>query len=233
MRSVKQIAYNRSPRKSKKIEYIVIHDTGNPRVGANAKAHYNYINGGDRGASADIFVDDKEILVINDYTKYYSWHCGDGKGKYGITNSNSVGIELCINPDCDREKAIANMVTITKELMLELNIPIERVVRHYDASRKNCPQTMAGNNWREWTEFKNRLKDKGGLTMAQYEDLKKMIEDLKPTVFNKVDEVPEWGRPTIEKLVKGGYLQGSDDGLNLSMNMLRVFVILDRSGVFK
>lgn len=232
MRSVKQIAYNRSTRKSS-IKYIVIHDTGNKSAGANAKAHYNYFNGGNRNSSADIFVDDREILCINDYTKYYTWHCGDGKGKYGITNANSVGIEMCINSDSDREKALSNMVTITKELMKELNIPIDRVVRHYDASKKNCPQTMASNNWREWIDFKNRLKDEGGLTVSQYEELKKMISELKPVVFNNVNEVPEWGRPTIEKLIKAGQLQGSADGLNLSMDMLRTFVILDRGGVLK
>lgn len=232
MRSVKQIAYNRSTRKSS-IKYIVIHDTGNKSAGANTKAHYNYFNGGNRNSSADIFVDDHEILVVNDYTKYYTWHCGDGKGKYGITNANSIGIEMCINSDSDRDKALSNMVTITKELMRELNVPIDRVVRHYDASRKNCPQTMASNNWQEWTEFKNRLKDEGGLDVTQYEELKKMISELKPVVFNNVNEVPEWGRPTIEKLIKAGQLQGSADGLNLSMDMLRTFVILDRGGVLK
>ena len=41
----KQIAYNRTPRTQKPV-YIVIHDTGNTGKGANAKAHFNYFNGG-------------------------------------------------------------------------------------------------------------------------------------------------------------------------------------------
>ena len=233
MRPVYQIAYNRSARGANVIKYIVIHDSGNPKAGADAYAHYKYCNGGDRGASADFFVDDHSIMCINDYTKYYSWHCGDGKGKYGITNSNSIGIELCINADSNRAKAVSNMVALTTELMKELNIPIDRVVRHYDASRKNCPQTMASNNWREWFDFKNKLKDEGGLTMEQYAELKKMIEDSKPKVFNTIDEVPQWGRPTVEKLKATGVLQGTADGLNLTMDMLRVFIVLDRAGVFK
>lgn len=48
MRAVHQIKYNRSNRGGTPIKYIVVHDTGNPSRGANATAHYNYFNGGDR-----------------------------------------------------------------------------------------------------------------------------------------------------------------------------------------
>ena len=152
----KQIAYNRTARKQNPI-YIVIHDTGNTGKGANANAHFNYFNGGNRNASADFFVDDTQVLQVNDYTKYYTWHCGDGKGKYGITNSNSIGIEICINSDGNYNIAFQNAVELTKHLMKELNIPVERVVRHYDASRKNCPASMSVNNWELWSKFKEAL----------------------------------------------------------------------------
>ena len=152
----KQIAFNHTLR-TQKPQYIVIHDTGNTRAGANAESHYNYFNSADRQASADFFVDDKQVLQINDYAKYYSWHCGDGSGKYGITNSNSIGIEICVNSDGNYEKAFANAVGLTRHLMGELGIPADRVVRHYDASRKNCPASMAANNWARWSEFKAQL----------------------------------------------------------------------------
>ena len=152
----KQIAYNRTARKQNPI-YIVIHDTGNTGKGANANAHFNYFNGGNRNSSADFFVDDTQVLQVNDYTKYYTWHCGDGKGKYGITNSNSIGIEICINSDGNYNIAFQNAVELTKHLMKELNIPVERFVRHYDASRKNCPASMSGNNWELWSKFKEAL----------------------------------------------------------------------------
>ena len=152
----KQITYNYSNRFSA-IEYIVIHDTGNPGVGANAEAHFNYFNGGNRGSSADIFVDSNSIWIVNDYKSKYTWHCGDGKGKFGITNANSVGVEMCINMDGDRDKTEANTIEIVKSLMSELDIPIDRVVRHYDASRKNCPASMSKNNWSKWHAFKDKL----------------------------------------------------------------------------
>ena len=152
----KQIAYNRTAR-TQKPQYIVIHDTGNTGKGSNADAHFTYFNGGDRQSSADFFVDDKQVLLINDYTKFYTWHCGDGKGAYGITNHNSIGIEICRNSDGDYDKAYNTTVELTRYLMKELGIPADRVVRHYDASRKNCPSTMSASGWAKWQEFKKAI----------------------------------------------------------------------------
>ena len=64
MRAVHQIKYNKSDRNGTPIKYIVVHDTGNPSRGANATAHYNYFNGGNRNASADFFVDDTQIICV-------------------------------------------------------------------------------------------------------------------------------------------------------------------------
>ncbi len=151
-----QIAYNRT-KATRTIEYIVIHDTGNRAAGADARAHFAYFNGGDRQSSADFFVDDKEILQVNDYNTYYTWHCGDGAGRNGITNKNSIGLELCINEDGAYEQAFANLVTLTRRLMAELSIPKQRVVRHYDVSGKNCPQTMRDGGWEQ---FQKELEEK-------------------------------------------------------------------------
>jgi N-acetylmuramoyl-L-alanine amidase len=159
----KQIAYNRTKRSQEPL-YIVVHDTGNPGKGANADAHFNYFNGGDRQSSADFFVDSTQVLQVNDYNTYYTWHCGDGKGKYGITNANSVGIEICVNPESNYDMAFQNTVALVKHLMTELNIPIERVVRHYDASRKNCPASMSANGWALWNTFKVQLAVNAELT---------------------------------------------------------------------
>lgn len=49
--------------------------------------------------------------------------------------------------------------------------------------------------------------------------------------FNTIEEVPEYGKATIQKLVDAGALKGTDEGLALSEDMLRILVILDRLGV--
>ena len=162
------------------IKYLVIHDTGNSSRGAGALAHRNYVENNKRGASAHYFVDDKVIVqYVGDSLSAGS--VGDGKGKYGITNANSLSIEMCINSDADYTKTYKNTLELTKNLMRKFNIPIDRVVRHYDASRKNCPGHMSKNNWKAWWQFK--------------EDIKKPIEwqiDLsKDSVFGSDSKVIE------------------------------------------
>lgn len=152
----KLIKFNTSSRKGTKIKYIVIHDTGNKNKGANAENHYKYFNGGNRNASAHYFVDDKKILQLVE-DNMASWHCGDGKGRYGITNSNSIGIEICVNSDGDYNKAVNNTIELTKHLMKVHGIAQEDVVRHFDASTKICPMSMSSNGWRAWYEFKDNL----------------------------------------------------------------------------
>lgn len=238
----KQIAYNKAPRTQKPV-YIVIHDTGNTGKGANANAHFNYFNGGNRNASADFFVDDTQVLQVNDYNKFYTWHCGDGKGKYGITNRNSVGIEICVNSDSNYDVAFCKTVELTKYLMKELNIDIDHVVRHYDASHKNCPASMNKNGWVLWDAFKKSLTiNEEDLTMAQYDELKKEIENIRTDVDglkNKMvyawvdDNMPNWAKPTVTKLMRKGYLKGDNEGkLMLDDNMLRILVINDRAGIY-
>lgn len=141
------------------IKYIVIHDTGNRAKGAGATAHKNYFLTTDRKASADFVVEEDKVIKLNNYYKYFTWHCGDGKGRYGITNSNSIGVEMCVNSDANRQKTINTTIKLVYDLMEELKIPIDRVVRHYDASRKICPASMRTNNWEGWRRFKAALKE--------------------------------------------------------------------------
>lgn len=139
------------------IKYLVIHDTGNPNRGAGALNHRNYVENNTRGASAHYFVDDKVIVqYVGDSLSAGS--VGDGKGRYGITNANSLSIEMCINSDADYAKTYKNTVELTKNLMRKFNIPIDRVVRHYDASRKSCPNHMRQNNWSKWWKFKEDIQ---------------------------------------------------------------------------
>ena len=49
--------------------------------------------------------------------------------------------------------------------MKKYNLPLSKVVRHYDASRKNCPaQLMAGKDGLTWEWFVNELRDGSQVT---------------------------------------------------------------------
>lgn len=50
--------------------------------------------------------------------------------------------------------------------------------------------------------------------------------------YNTVAECPVWAQKTIQKLVDRGYLSGDGKGLDLSHDMVRMFVINDRAGMY-
>ncbi|APM40532.1 peptidoglycan recognition protein family protein [Clostridium kluyveri] len=136
------------------IKFIVMHDTGNYKDTALANA--TYFNGGDRQASAHYFVDDTSIYQVVEENQA-AWHCGDGHDKYGIGNHNSIGIEMCNSGGYISDTTINNTLELVRSLMSKYSVSINNVVRHYDASRKDCPHNMSANNWAKWNDFKARL----------------------------------------------------------------------------
>ena len=58
----------------------------------------------------------------------------------------------------------------------------------------------------------------------------KEVEEVR---YNTVAECPDWARETVQKLVDREYLNGTGEGLDLSADMVRLLVILDRAGAFK
>ena len=142
-------AYNHSA--GNPVKYIVLHDTGSKTDTPEDNARY--FGSANRNASAHYFVGDNSIVqVVED--NQGAWHVGDGREAYGIGNHNSIGIEMC-NLDYNiTEATLLNAVDLVKAKMIEHNVPLDRVVRHWDASRKNCPESWSPNNWATWYRFK-------------------------------------------------------------------------------
>ena len=155
--------------RTEKVEYIVIHYTGND--GATAAENVSYFNGGNRGASAHYFVDQSgEIREYCDPTAYYSWHCGGPLESshhplYEIcTNYNSIGIEICTRKSGGvwtfTSAAVSAAVTLTKYLMARFGVSVDHVCRHYDVTGKACPRVPgwgAVGGSAEWDKFKAAL----------------------------------------------------------------------------
>ena len=181
---------NHISKRKEKIRYIVVHDTGNQSYGAGVEAHKNYFMTTTRKASADFLIEEDVVIKLNNYYKYFTWHCGDGKGRYGITNSNSIGIEMCVNAGSNRQKTINTTIKLVFDLMEELKIPLDRVVRHYDASRKICPASMRNENWELWRRFKAALKE--------YIEMKKSDKNLMLLKLGQKSAV-------YETVLTGGY----------------------------
>ena len=141
-------------KRTQAVKYIVVHYVGaGSSSSGNAKNNCIYFGRANREASAHYFVDDGGIWEYADPKAYYTWHCGDGHGKYGITNSNSIGIEVC--QDGDRpftEIEIRHLTELVRYLMNQFGVPASHVVRHYDASHKLCPLYYAKRS-SEWDKL--------------------------------------------------------------------------------
>ncbi len=232
--------YRRAARGKEDIRYLVIHFTAND--GDTAKNNADYFARAEISTSAHYFVDENEVWQsVRDAD--IAWHCGT-RGVYFhpyCRNANSIGIEMCsiirngvyVIPEDTMKRA----AKLTRELMAKYHIPVSRVCRHYDVTRKNCPEPWIRNP-QLWQKFKTMLTEKEveDMTEAQTRNIAKQEIDKAEKakkVYDTVDAVPTWGKATVQKLVNKGFLQGDDHGkLALTTDLLRLLVINDRAHLY-
>ncbi|MDM0661806.1 N-acetylmuramoyl-L-alanine amidase [Clostridium perfringens] len=138
-------------------KYIIIHETDNTSRGAGAETHCKAQANGNIGkASVHYYVDDTGVYQAVEH-KHATWNCGDGNNRYGINNKNTISIEICVNSDSYYNKAVDNAVELVRYLKNGYYSNC-KVVRHYDASRKNCPRRILANGY--WNTFLERVNSK-------------------------------------------------------------------------
>lgn len=173
--------------------YIVIHETDNWSKGADAKAHATAMKNGNLAGTVHYYVDSKSVYQTLDHSDG-AWAVGDGKGKYGITNRNSINIEICVNPETDYYVAVDHAEQLAAQLLKQYGWGTDRLKRHYDASRKNCPRRIQAEG--RWPEFvkKTAAYMKGTTTVNNTSTTKSTV-----TLTDKI----ETQFPVIQKGSKG------------------------------
>lgn len=83
--SLMPIGKSRPGKKAESIEFIVVHDTGNNNIGANAKLHAKYLQN-DPGVSWHYTVDE-EGAYHNIPDDEIGYHAGDGLRDFGLTDT--------------------------------------------------------------------------------------------------------------------------------------------------
>lgn len=221
------------------IEYIVTHFTANN--GDTDTGNGSYFSRTAVGAGSHLFVDNDSCTQSIPFDRI-AYHC-ETKGmplKCGCHNANSIGVEMCsvkINGQYAIPKqTMLNTVKVVKYLMQRFNIPAANVIRHYDVCGKICPEPWVRVP-SEWQEFKKLIQEVDEMTESQVREIAKkeandMVYKYRDKVYNKISEVPEWGRSTVEKLYNKGLLKGTDKGLEIGETLLRVLVINDRAGIY-
>ena len=205
---------------------LILHYIGNP--GTTARQNANYFAQVNSQTSVHYIVDDGEIIeIIPPDQKSY----GTSSREH---NERGIQIEMC-HPDASgkiSETTLDNVVWLCRELMERYGIT--EIIRHYDVTGKKCPLWYVEHP-EEWEALKERIVEGEDEMTEELERRLAAIEavTVNRMIYNYVDEnMPEWARGTVQKLMDRGYLKGTDEGLGLDDSMLRVLVMLDRAGAF-
>lgn len=147
------------PRLPIKPKYLVIHWTANENVGANARKNRNYFQNTDRDCSAHYLVDSDEVVRAIPENEL-AWHVGAKAYKHSSArNSNTIGIEMCVNADGDFDKMVANTIELAADICKRYGLnPITDMIRHYDVTGKNCPKFYVEDD-KAWETFRIAVQE--------------------------------------------------------------------------
>lgn len=167
------------------------------------------------------------------------WHCG-GEG-----NNTHIGFEICEDDLSSADyfsKVYQEAVELTAYLCKTFQLdPMKDgvVICHSEGAQRGIASNHAdvmhwfpkfGKNMDTFrADVKKKMEGEDDMTK---QEVIQIIKEQAPKAYNTVAEVPDWGKATVEKLVRKGYLQGDNGGLNLSDDLLRTLVINDRAGIY-
>jgi hypothetical protein len=163
-----------------------------------------------------------------------------GSHAYG-ENSHTIGIHLSGDFEQAKptEKQLDRCGALVADICDRYGLPINRetVVGHGELMSTDCPGTNL-----------QALLDDGTITgkaVFYYNQTHGITNDEPPLEqdggnqggrsmerFNTLDSLPNWAKPTVQKMLDKGLLNGNGESLDLSLDMLRIFVVNDRAGLY-
>lgn len=200
-----------------KPEFYVVHNTDNDAPAQNEIA---YMKRRPEKVSFHYAIDDQEVVqgILENRSAF---HAGDGR--YGDGNRCGIGIEICYSMSGGErfDNAEINAAKFIAQGLHEKGWDLNRVKRHYDFDGKNCPARTMANGWLRFL----------GMIQAELDKINNIEEEEDMKKFNTIAEVPEYAKATIQRLIDTGLLKGTGEGLDLTEDMIRILVILDRANV--
>lgn len=193
------------------------------------------------GRRADGTVDTYQTLPWN----YRGWHCGRSG------NDTHISFEICEDGLTDEDyfrqtyqAAVELAAYLCQTYGLDPMAP-GVVVDHAEGNDLGIASNHSDvRHW--WSRFgvtmddfredvNNKVKGMIEITMTK-EELQVLINESIDAYRNKnryehLEDVPDWAKPTVEKLVVAGVIKGDGNALNLSYDLCRSLVILDRLGI--
>lgn len=188
---------------------ITIHSTANANSTALNERAWLDNPTNNRYASWHYCVDESGVVqAIPDNEE--AWHCGDEDG-----NRTSLSIEIC--ESSDRVKTLLNAAKLAAEKLVEYGLTVENLRRHADWVNKDCPRILIDpvyiyRNY-GWHWFVKQVEE--------------AVESMAEKRYNTIEDVPEWGKATIQQLINKGAIADVRH-LDLSEDMVRTLVIWAR-----
>lgn len=90
---------------------------------------------------------------------------------------------------------------------------------HGKSNHKNAPQMPL-------------YEEEEDMTEQQTRQIAREEAKAQTTIYRNLDDVPLWGKPTVEKLLKSQAITGDGKGIDLPYETLRILVINDRMGLY-
>ena len=147
-----------------------------------------------------------------------------------VSGQNSISLGICAEGDYSTEQSmpIQQKRSIAELLDYLKNIfPNAQIVGHKEIGSSDCPGKYYP--LAQLKRYEEILK--GG---KQMEHLKKEVQELKNKIeeinkrFNSIEEIPDYAKEDIKKLVDEGVIKGDGKNLNLSEDMIRVLMMQNR-----
>ena len=161
-------------------QYLTIHSTANLKSTAQNERDWLNSNSNTTTTGFHIAVDDKEAIECMSLN-VKAHHAGDSVG-----NNTSIGLEICESGD--RQKTLDNAVKVTVKILKQFGWGVDKLKRHYDWSKKNCPRILNYNNWEGWMKFKNDVRrELGDMALRKGDkgsEVKKLQQNLISLGYN-------------------------------------------------
>ena len=172
------------------------------------------------------------------------WHAG------GSANNTHIGFEICepaghtyqggtmVGYDVEKNedyfrKVYANAVELTAELCKIYDLdPLEEgvVLCHSEGHRKGIASNHA--DVMHWFPKHGKTMDDFRQDVARA--MKGEEESSAPGKYGRLEDVPAWYRPSLQKLLDKKIVQGTGGGrLDVSEDFCRVVTVLDRLGLLE
>ena len=198
---------------------ITIHSTANPKSTAQNERNWLDNPTNQRMASWHFVVDAKEVIQAISITET-AMHCGNTTG-----NRHSIGVEICESGD--RKATLENAAKFVAYLINTTGLSVSDVTTHNAWVGKNCPRILIDKGLivggMDWEYFIGRIEfylyGEDEEDMVRYNTLTEIVKDM------------PYARNTILKLIELKMFADKDK-MDLSKDMIRLFVLNDRLGVY-